>query len=143
MASDPKDFNRFIDAQDESYDAIVRELETGKKVTHWMWYIFPQIGGLGRSATTKFYAIRDKNEASAYLAHPILGQRLLECTKLLLTLENKSARDIFGDTDALKLRSSMTLFTSIAGGDSAYQEVIDKYFEGQPDQNTLDILSRP
>lgn len=142
MVSDPEDLNRFIDAQDESYDAIVRELETGKKVTHWMWYVFPQIAGLGRSATAKFFAIHDQNEARAYLTHPILGQRLLECTKILLALERKSARNIFGDIDALKLRSSMTLFSSIAGGDSVYQEVIDKYFEGQPDQKTLDILSR-
>jgi uncharacterized protein (DUF1810 family) len=140
MVNVSRDLDRFVEAQNESYDNIIRELKIGKKVTHWMWYVFPQIAGLGRNATAKFYEIRDQNEARAYLAHPILGQRLLECTKILLTLERKSALDIFGDIDALKLRSSMTLFSSIAGSDSLYQEVIDKYFEGQPDQKTLDIL---
>jgi uncharacterized protein (DUF1810 family) len=142
MTNDPKNLNRFIDAQDESYDAIVTELKNGKKVTHWMWYVFPQIAGLGRSATAKYYAIQTPGEAQAYLDHPILGQRLLECTRILLSLKSKSALDIFGDIDAMKFKSSMTLFMSIAGIDSVYQEAIDKYFEGEQDRATLKILSK-
>jgi uncharacterized protein (DUF1810 family) len=133
--------NRFIKAQDESYDEIIRELKNGEKVTHWMWYVFPQIAGLGQSATEKFYAIQDPSEAQAYLDHPVLGKRLLECTKIVMSLRGKSALAIFGDIDAMKFRSSMTLFISVAGSDSVFQEAIEKYFEGKPDPKTLDILS--
>jgi uncharacterized protein (DUF1810 family) len=141
MADGPDSLNRFVEAQRKSYDEIVRELKSGRKVTHWIWYIFPQIAGLGFSSTARFYAIRDQCEAQSYLNHPILGKRLFECTKIVLTHKEKSALDIFGDIDAMKFRSSMTLFMSVPGSDSVYQEAIKEYFEGEPDQKTLDILS--
>ena len=141
MADAGGDLNRFTEAQKGSYGHIVRELKTGQKLSHWMWYIFPQITGLGHSATARFYAIQGLDEARAYKDHPILGQRLLECAGILLTLEGKSARDIFGEVDAMKLRSSMTLFAAAAGDHSVFQEVIDKYFYGEPDQKTLEILT--
>jgi len=96
MSDSTGSLNRFIKAQDESYDEIIRELKNGEKVTHWMWYVFPQIAGLGQSATAKFYAIQDSSEAQAYLDHPILGKRLLECTKIVMSLRGKSAHTIFG-----------------------------------------------
>jgi uncharacterized protein (DUF1810 family) len=133
--------DRYTDAQSESYDEIIRELRNGEKVTHWMWYVFPQIAGLGHSATAKFFAIRDPSDAQAYLDHPILGKRLIECTKIVLSLKDKSALEIFGGVDAMKFRSSMTLFMSIAGSDSVFKAAIEKYFDGEPDQKTLDILS--
>jgi uncharacterized protein (DUF1810 family) len=107
-----------------------------------MWYIFPQIAGLGFSSTAKFYAIQNHCEAQSYLDHPILGKRLLECTKIVLAHNGKSALDIFGDIDAMKFRSSMTLCMSIPGSDAVYQEAIKKYFKGEPDRKTLDILAR-
>jgi len=140
MSDSTGNLNRFIEAQNDAYEEIVQELKNGKKLTHWMWYIFPQITGLGFSSTAKFFAIQNPCEAQAYLNHPILGQRLLECTKTVLTLKGKSAMGIFGDIDALKFKSSMTLFMSIAGSDSAFQDAIEKYFEGAPDRKTLDML---
>ena len=142
MSDNTGGLNRFIQAQNELYDEIVRELKDGRKVTHWMWYVFPQIAGLGQSATARFYAIQDSSEAQRYLLHPILGERLLECTKIVLSLKNKSASEIFGDIDAMKFRSSMTLFMSLAGRDSVYRRAIDKYFDGEPDQKTREILSK-
>lgn len=142
MSDSTGSLERFIQAQNGLYDEIVRELKGGKKVGHWMWYVFPQIAGLGQSATAKFYAIQDPGEAHRYLLHPILGERLLECTKIVLSLKNKSALEIFGDIDAMKFRSSMTLFVSVAGSDSVYQHAIDKYFDGAPDQRTQNILSK-
>jgi uncharacterized protein (DUF1810 family) len=141
MSDSTGSLNRFIKAQDESYDEIIRELKNGDKVTHWMWYVFPQIACLGQSATAKFYAIQDPGEAQAYLDHPILGKRLLECTQIVISLRGKSALAIFGDVDAMKFRSSMTLFMSVAGSDSVFQEALEKYFKGEPDRKTLDILS--
>ena len=141
MSDSTDSLDRFIKAQNESYDEIIRELKNGEKVTHWMWYVFPQIAGLGQSAIAKFYAIQDPSEAQAYLDHPILGKRLLECTKIVLALKGKAALDIFGGVDAMKFRSSMTLFMFIAGSDSIYQDAIEKYFDGEPDQRSLDILS--
>jgi uncharacterized protein (DUF1810 family) len=141
MSDSTGSLDRFINAQNESYDEIIRELKNGEKVTHWMWYVFPQIAGLGQSAIAKFYAIQDASEAQAYLDHPILGKRLLECTKIVLAIKGKSALEIFGNVDAMKLRSSMTLFMSVAGSDFVFQEAIDKYFDEEPDEKTLDILS--
>jgi len=141
MSDSTDRLDRFINAQNESLEEIIRELKNGEKLTHWMWYVFPQIAGLGQSATAKFYAIQDPSEAQAYLDHPILGKRLLECTKIVISLRGKSALAIFGDVDAMKFRSSMTLFMSVAASDSVFQEAIDKYFEGEPDRKTLDILS--
>jgi len=141
MSDSTDRLGRFINAQNESFEEIIHELKSGEKVTHWMWYVFPQIAGLGQSATAKFYAIQDPSEAQAYLDHPILGKRLLECTQIVISLRGKSALAIFGDVDAMKFRSSMTLFMSVAGSDSVFQEAIENYFEGEPDQATLDILS--
>jgi len=141
MSDSTDRLDRFINAQNESLEEIIRELKNGEKLTHWMWYVFPQIAGLGQSATAKFYEIQDPSEAQAYLDHPILGKRLLECTQIVISLRAKSALAIFGDVDAIKFRSSMTLFMSVAGSDSVFQEAIEKYFEGEPDQATLDILS--
>jgi len=141
MSDSTDRLDRFINAQNESLEEIIRELKNGEKLTHWMWYVFPQIAGLGQSATAKFYEIQDPSEAQAYLDHPILGKRLLECTKIVISLRGKSALAIFGDVDAMKFRSSMTLFMSVAGSDSVFQEAIEKYFEGEPDRKTLDILS--
>jgi len=141
MSDSTDRLGRFINAQNESFEEIIHELKSGEKVAHWMWYVFPQIAGLGQSATAKFYAIQDPSEAQAYLDHPILGKRLLECTQIVISLRGKSALAIFGDVDAMKFRSSMTLFMSVAGSDSVFQEAIENYFEGEPDQATLDILS--
>jgi uncharacterized protein (DUF1810 family) len=142
MSDSTGSLNRFIEAQNDAYQEIVQELKKGKKLTHWMWYIFPQIAGLGFSSTARFFAIQNPGEAQAYLDHPVLGQRLLECTEIVLSLKDKSAVDIFGDIDAMKFKSSMTLFMSISGSDSVYRKAIEKYFEGKPDRKTLDILSR-
>jgi len=131
-----------VEAQEESYEEIVQELKNGEKVTHWMWYIFPQIAGVGYSSTAKFFAIQDREEAQAYLDHPILGVRLLECTKIVMAHQGKNAVEIFGAVDATKFRSSMTLFMALPGGDWVFQEAIEKYFGGEPDPKTLDILSR-
>jgi len=141
MSDNHETLNRFVEAQDESYEEIVQELKNGEKVTHWMWYVFPQIAGLGYSSTAKFFAIQDREEAQAYLDHPILGARLLECTKIVMAHQGKTAVEIFGDVDAMKFRSSMTLFMALPGGDWVFKEAIDKYFEGEPDPKTLDILS--
>ena len=141
MSDNHQTLNRFVEAQDESYEEIVQELKNGEKVTHWMWYVFPQITGLGYSSTAKFFAIQDREEAQAYLDHPVLSERLLECTNIVRAHQGKTAVDIFGNVDAMKFRSSMTLFMSISGRDSVYQEAIDKYCEGEPDRKTLDILA--
>lgn len=138
---DPFDLRRFIDAQERVYDRALAELQSGQKRTHWMWYIFPQIDGLGRSTTAQYYAIRSQAEARQYLAHPVLGTRLRECTATLLALADRSALEIFGYPDTLKLRSSMTLFAHVAEEpDSVFEAVLDKYYQGEQDSRTHDIL---
>ncbi len=137
---DPYNLNRFISAQDKIYETVIKELKNGKKQTHWMWYIFPQIDGLGTSATSKYYGIKSIEEAQQYLNHPVLGKRLLECAEIVITLEGKSIAEIFGFPDNLKLKSSITLFAYIAKPDSIFARIIDKYFEGEKDVKTLDIL---
>jgi uncharacterized protein (DUF1810 family) len=134
---------RFLDAQAGVYERALAELKRGRKESHWMWFIFPQIDGLGRTSTARFYAIKSGAEAAAYLAHPVLGQRLLECSKALLQIQGKSASDIFGFPDDLKLRSSMTLFATASGADPAFSQVIAQYFGGQPDARTLELLKQP
>ena len=128
---------RFLDAQATDYFQALAELKAGRKRSHWMWYIFPQIQGLGFSSTSQHYAIRDAAEAAAYLAHPVLGARLREISGELLKLSSSSAGSIFGSPDDLKLRSSMTLFAAVPGADPVFQAVLDKYFGGQPDAQTL------
>ncbi|MBN1997017.1 DUF1810 domain-containing protein [candidate division KSB1 bacterium] len=132
---------RFIDAQERVYNRALDELRHGRKQTHWMWYIFPQVDGLGFSATSEHYAIKSIEEASQYLQHPILGLRLKECTEAVLAVEERSASDIFGYPDILKLKSSMTLFAYVAGDPkSVFMRVLEKYFHGEQDTGTLDLL---
>lgn len=133
------DLNRFISAQERSYDAALREIKAGHKRTHWMWYIFPQIAGLGFSSTAQSYAISSMQEAKDYYAHPVLGKRLVEISEALLALDTSDAGAVMGYPDDLKLRSSMTLFLA-ASGDEVFQKVLDKFYSGKPDSKTLSIL---
>lgn len=133
------DLNRFITAQERSYDAALSEIRSGRKRTHWMWYIFPQIEGLGRSSTAQYYAISDLQEAKEYYAHPVLGPRLVEISEALLSLDGDNATTVMGYPDDLKLKSSMTLF-AIASGNSVFTKVLDKYFDGRQDRWTVKIL---
>jgi len=140
---DPHDLQRFVTAQDAVYGQVCGELRAGEKRTHWMWFIFPQLAVLGRSAMAKRYGISGAHEAAAYLAHPVLGARLRECAGLVLAVEGRSARDIFGETDAMKLRSSMTLFAEAAAGETVFQAALDRFFGGEPDPLTLRHLRQP
>ena len=138
FASDPFSLGRFIDAQDAggTYDSAMAELRAGRKVSHWMWFVFPQIAGLGRSPMAKMYAIGSLAEAQAYLADPVLGPRLLEATRVVAELSGSTAEEIFGAVDAIKLRSSMTLFARAAPGEPLFQRVLDRYFGGVADDET-------
>ena len=133
---------RFVDAQDDdgTYESALRELRDGRKRSHWMWFIFPQIAGLGQSPTSRRYAISSLEEARAYVEHPVLGPRLEECARALLQRTGASARDIFGGIDAMKLRSSMTLFHRADPDNALYSEVLDRYFGGEPDEATDRLL---
>jgi uncharacterized protein (DUF1810 family) len=135
--TDPFDLKRFLDAQAPVYERARRELEAGRKESHWMWFIFPQIAGLGQSPMSIRFAIGSLDEAKAYLAHSVLGARLRECARLALEVEAKTARDIFGSIDEVKFRSSMTLFARAAPDEDLFQRCIDKYFAGDPDPATL------
>jgi uncharacterized protein (DUF1810 family) len=134
------DLQRFIDAQAKDYANALQEIKNGKKKSHWMWYIFPQIHGLGFSETSIFYAIKNKNEAEEYLTHPVLGSRLKEISNALLVLETNDAAEIFGSPDDLKLKSSMTLFASSKNADLVFQSVLDKFFKGEKDKKTIGLL---
>ena len=129
-----------MDAQERVADAVTRELRDGAKRSHWMWFVFPQVKGLGRSPTAQHYAIASLEEAKAYLEHPVLGTRLRAWTEILLGLEEGSAEQIFGYPDYLKFRSSMTLFSRVPGAPDLFQRALDKYYDGKPDQATLRIL---
>ena len=131
---------RFLDAQKESYDRALSEILNGKKKTHWIWYIFPQIEGLGVSENSKYYAIKDLREADDFLRHPVLGIRLINISRKLLDLPNRTAHEIFGSPDDLKVKSSMTLFASLGNSDPVFQAVLDKFFNGEMDDRTLKIL---
>ncbi|MGC1110365.1 MAG: DUF1810 domain-containing protein [Methylovirgula sp.] len=133
--------DRFVAAQAPLYGRVCDELRAGHKTSHWMWFIFPQIAGLGSSPTARFFAIASLAEAVAYLQHPVLGPRLGECTNLVNGVEGRSAFDIFGSPDDLKFRSSMTLFNEAASDTVVFQQALDKYFAGEPDRRTLEILS--
>jgi uncharacterized protein (DUF1810 family) len=137
---DPFNLERFIQAQTPGYQRVLSELEAGTKMSHWMWFIFPQIRGLGRSTTSIEYAISGVDEARAYLAHPILGPRLKQCTQLVLLVKDRSAREIFGSPDDMKFRSSMTLFAAASPDDAIFSRALQKYFDGSPDRLTLDRL---
>ena len=136
---DPFDLKRFVDAQDGVYRRVVAELPAGRKQSHWMWFIFPQIAGLGFSAMAQRYAMSSTEEAAAYLAHGILGPRLVECTGLVLGVKDKTICAILGSPDDLKFRSSMTLFSAVSD-DPIFDAAIAKYYAGAKDQATLDIL---
>lgn len=142
--SDPFSLRRFIDAQDagSTYDTALAELRAGRKVSHWMWFVFPQIAGLGRSSMAKMYAISSLAEARAYLDDPVLGARLLEATQAVADLTGLTVEEVFGAVDAMKLRSSMTLFARAAPGELIFQCVLDGCFDGIPDEETLRRLSR-
>jgi uncharacterized protein (DUF1810 family) len=138
---DPFDLGRFTRAQQGIYDSVIGELRNGRKRTHWMWFIFPQIDGLGHSPTSRHYAIKSIEEARRYLAHPVLGARLLECTEAVLAVEGRSASEIFGYPDDMKLMSSMTLFASLEENPhSVFSHVLEKYFQGKRDDRTLQLL---
>jgi uncharacterized protein (DUF1810 family) len=145
MDDDPYRLERFIAAQDAGgiYERAVDELRAGAKRGHWMWFVFPQVAGLGFSAMSQRYALASLAEARAYLAHPVLGPRLIDCGRILAATERRSAAAIFGDIDAMKLRSSMTLFMSAAPDEPVFREVLEKFFGGQPDEATLDRLALP
>jgi uncharacterized protein (DUF1810 family) len=133
-------FKRFIDAQERSYATALSEIKSGRKRSHWMWYIFPQIKGLGFSETSMFYAIKDIEEAEAFLHHPILGSRLIEISEELLKLRGNDAHQILGSPDDVKLHSCMTLFSSIPGASPVFEDVLRKFFNGEKDNKTLQIL---
>lgn len=137
---DRYDLQRFVDAQKTHYPAALKEVRAGHKRSHWMWYIFPQIKGLGFSETSLFYAISGILEAEAYLNHPVLGSRLKEISSVLLQLKSSDPQEIFGSPDDAKLKSSMTLFSSLENSDPVFEQVLDKFFKGQKDQQTIRIL---
>lgn len=139
-ASDPFDLNRFVQAQASRYPTVLAELSSGCKRSHWMWFVFPQIDGLGFSATTKLYSIKSLAEARAYLAHPVLGARLVECTRTVQTLDGTTALKIFGRPDDIKLQSSMTLFAAISAPASVFNDLLGRYFNGEHDLRTLAII---
>ena len=142
LATDSFDLNRFVVAQKQDYAVALDELTQGKKYSHWMWYIFPQIEGLGHSHIAQKYAIRNIDEAKAYLVHPVLGKRLLECCEVLLGLDGShTASEIFGFPDDLKLKSSITLFAKVSAEDSVFHQVVNQYFDGEFDSKTIEILS--
>jgi len=138
--NDPYHLNRFIDAQELNYRSALAEITAGRKISHWMWYVFPQYDGLGFSATSRHYAIKSPVEAEAYLGHPVLGPRLGECVDALLSVTGKTAHEIFGSPDDLKLKSCMTLFAHISAEGSAFDQVLARYFEGQRDSRTLELV---
>jgi uncharacterized protein (DUF1810 family) len=138
---DPFNLRRFVEAQDLVYRSVIGELRAGVKQSHWMWFVFPQVAGLGRSATAEMYAIGSLDEAKAYLAHPLLGGRLRECTQLMLDVTGKSARQILGSPDDLKFFSSMTLFAHAATDETLFHDALAKYFDKEEDPQTLRMLS--
>ena len=134
------DLDRFVEAQRDIYDEAIAEIRSGRKRSHWMWFVFPQIAGLGMSETSRRYAIRNRAEAEAYLAHPVLGPRLLESAEAVLALEGRSALDVFGSPDDMKLRSCATLFAAVSAPGSVFERVLDRYFGGEADGRTLRLL---
>ena len=138
--SDPYDLQRFVDAQDPVIDRVRGELERGRKTSHWMWFVFPQVIGLGRSAMAETFAIKSLAEAEAYLAHPILGPRLRQCTRLMNAVADRSISQILGYPDDLKFHACMTLFSRASPDEKEFEQALDKYFEGQPHGETLERL---
>jgi uncharacterized protein (DUF1810 family) len=139
---DEYDLGRFVDAQKTCYERALGEIRAGDKRSHWMWFIFPQVYGLGFSPISKKYSIRSLGEAGAYLAHPLLGPRLLECAEAMLAVQGVSAREILGSPDDWKLRSSATLFAMVSPPGSVFGRLLQKYFRGEPDSKTLRLLGK-
>ena len=139
---DDHDLDRFLKAQGDTYDIALDELKAGRKRSHWIWFIFPQIAGLGQSPTSQFYGVKSLDEAAAYLRHPILGGRLHESLKTLQMLEETNADRIFGDLDAMKFRSSLTLFAEADPADPIIEAALDRWFGGRKDEKTLQLLRR-
>ncbi|MBX3319624.1 MAG: DUF1810 domain-containing protein [Nitrospira sp.] len=140
--TDEYNLHRFLTAQEPIYNTVLAELLAGRKSSHWIWFIFPQIVGLGRSAMAQQFALASLDEAKTYLQHPVLGQRLRECTQLVLNVERRSAEEIFPYPDNLKFRSCMTLFRVAAADNTIFKNALLKYFDGQPDQQTMSVLAR-
>ncbi len=140
--ADQFDLQRFVDAQDPVYDTVLAELRGGAKRSHWIWFVFPQLRGLGRSPTAAHYGIASLDEARAYLAHDVLGPRLAECTRLVLAIGGRSVEDIFGWPDNLKVRSSMTLFAHATDDNADFRGVLDKFYGGEEDPATVERLSQ-
>jgi len=138
--SGPHDLERFVRAQEADYERALAEIRRGEKRTHWMWYVFPQLDGLALSPTAKHYAIKSLDEARAYLDHPLLGPRLLECAEAIIGVEGRSAREILGSPDDLKLRSCATLFATVEPAGSVFERVLAKYYGGRRDDKTLRLL---
>ena len=136
----PYDLDRFLEAQGHVYPGVLEELRRGRKTGHWMWFIFPQVTGLGQSATSQFYAIASREEARAYLDHPVLGPRLRECAGAVLEIAGRTAEEIFGSIDAMKLRSSMTLFHRVAPDEPVFAQVLERYYGGVADDATDALL---
>jgi len=134
------DLDRFVEAQERVYERALAEIKNGRKRSHWMWFIFPQIDGLGLSAMSQRYAIKNREEAKAYLGHELLGPRLIDCVEALLTLEGLSAGEIFGYPDQMKLRSCATLFAQVSAPGSVFHRLLEKFFDGDPDPKTLRLL---
>ena len=137
------DLDRFLRAQEGTYEVALAEVRRGRKRSHWMWFIFPQVAGLGFSAMSQRYAIADADEARAYLAHPVLGARLVECCEAALSIEGRSAHEIFGSPDDLKLCSSATLFASVSPPGSVFERVLERYFAGRRDERTVECSGTP
>ena len=138
--ANPFQLQRFVDAQAPVFETVCAELRAGRKASHWMWFVFPQLRGLGRSAMASAYGIASLDEARAYLAHPLLGPRLRQCTQRVLDVEGRDAHAIFGSPDDLKFRSCMSLFADVAGGRSVFDAALDRFFDGRPDPATLRLL---
>jgi uncharacterized protein (DUF1810 family) len=139
-SGDPFDLERFVRAQDGTYATALAEIRSGRKRSHWMWYVFPQIAGLGSSGMAQRYAIESAAEARAYLAHPVLGPRLVDCVEAVLRVEGRSASAIFGSPDDLKLRSCATLFAQVSPSGSVFERLLVSYFDGERDTKTLELL---
>ena len=138
--NDPFDLDRFVRAQEGDYQQALSEIISGRKRSHWIWFIFPQIDGLGSSSTSKLYSIKSSAEAKAYLDHPVLGPRLLECAEAVVAVDDRSATEIFGSPDDLKLRSCATLFAAASPQGSVFDRIVEKYFRGERDGKTLRLL---
>lgn len=139
--SDPHNLQRFLDVQETAYARALYEIRDGRKHTHWIWFIFPQFAGLGSSSTSRLYAIKSLAEAEAYLAHPVLGPRLVECAEAALGVPDVTARDLMGSPDDLKLRSSATLFAHVSPPGSAFERLLERFFAGEPDAATLRLIA--